>query len=303
MRNIYWMVGAVVLSLWMVGCAEKDDTRAAKIESAKIALDNGLYQEAIDILVPLLDKDANGDVTIDEIEGLLANEKEFEIAQLLASAYIGRAGIDVLLIIDGVKAVQKTASVHNIMQRVAGLIQKSNPFVVAPAFAKSHLKCMEDGNYRALSDVLPEPLTQSHLKDAELGLDILTHLMAVDYLDINPEPKQNAAFLAAVGYAAKVAIEIILATDTNGNNIPDATSAIEDSTADKVELAFDKALAALDQVVALGDVDFGVTFFDNDVIRDTVNDLRSKIRGAEPKATGASLGAYLDDVTSECNDR
>lgn len=305
MRNLFWIVGAVILSLWMVGCAEKDDTRAAKVEEAKIAIDNGNYQEAIDILAPMLDKDADGEFTVDEIQELLATEEEFELAQLLATAYLGAAGIDTFEIIKGAEEAQKVASVPRTMQRVLGALQKNNPFVVTPVYAQSTGKdCMTDATYLALTSALPVPLTQSNLTDVTFGLQILDHLISNAFLQINVEPRQNAAFLDAVGYAVKVAIEIILATDINNvNNIPDFFTGIPDSTADKVELGFTKALAALDQVEALGDVDFGATPFDNDIIENTVNDLRGKIRGGEPKATGTTLGNYLRDVTDKCDDR
>lgn len=82
-KNRYFlMLLFFVMLAGFVGCAK--DTREAKIEDAQIAIDNKDFSQAIAIL---------GDGSFD-----LKNDPE--AASLLASAHMGRAGLDVIKMVD-----------------------------------------------------------------------------------------------------------------------------------------------------------------------------------------------------------
>ncbi|HOJ13663.1 MAG TPA: hypothetical protein PLS81_09900 [Deltaproteobacteria bacterium] len=92
MRRIVFVL-AVVLALCAAGCdsnvlgpVAKDDTREADIEEARMAIDDGDYDEAIAILLPHLS----------------ATDPDARVAEPLASAYMGRAGLDVTYLIENI---------------------------------------------------------------------------------------------------------------------------------------------------------------------------------------------------------
>jgi hypothetical protein len=82
---------ALILFLSLVGCdrnvfdsVSDDSSSEADIEAAQMALDDGNYQEAIDILEPGYDESA----------------PDQRISRILASAYMGKAGIDLTYILE-----------------------------------------------------------------------------------------------------------------------------------------------------------------------------------------------------------
>lgn len=68
----------------MLESVSDDSSKAADIEAAKMSLDDGNYQEAIDILEPGYDE----------------SNPDLEVTRILASAYMGKAGIDLTYILE-----------------------------------------------------------------------------------------------------------------------------------------------------------------------------------------------------------
>ena len=82
-RNRYFLlVLFFVMLTGFVGCA--DDTQQAKIEDAKIAIDNRNFSKAISILE----------------DGSFNLQNDSEAASLLASAYMGKAGLNIIKMIE-----------------------------------------------------------------------------------------------------------------------------------------------------------------------------------------------------------
>ena len=90
------VVSAGLLSVILGACGDQnlfdslsnDNTTAAKVESAKIAIDDGKFTQAIGILQELCGTDVS------------APACDAETASLLASAYAGRAGVNVFDLIE-----------------------------------------------------------------------------------------------------------------------------------------------------------------------------------------------------------
>ena len=94
-------LSAILLGLVFMGCGDSnifdsmadDDTKEAQLEEAQIALDKGDYTTAVDILLGLCglsaENPASGAQTCDN-----------NTISLLASAYMGRAGLDLVNLID-----------------------------------------------------------------------------------------------------------------------------------------------------------------------------------------------------------
>lgn len=86
-KMVYFL--SVIAFLSLTGCnmfewLSDDSSDAADIEDARIALNDGNYQEAIDILEP----------------GFNQSDPDAETAQILSSAYMGKAGIDLTYILE-----------------------------------------------------------------------------------------------------------------------------------------------------------------------------------------------------------
>ncbi len=88
-KNLLFL--ALILFLSLMGCdsnvfdsVSDDSSDAANIEAAQMALNDGNHQEAIDILEPLYDR----------------SNPDPEVSRILASAYMGKAGIDLTYILE-----------------------------------------------------------------------------------------------------------------------------------------------------------------------------------------------------------
>lgn len=94
-------LSALLLGLVFMGCGDSnifdsmadDSTSEAKLEEAQIALDKGDYSTAVDILLGLCGLSAE-----DPASG--AQTCDNDTISLLASAYIGRAGLDLIELIE-----------------------------------------------------------------------------------------------------------------------------------------------------------------------------------------------------------
>lgn len=90
MRNLTFFLSLIIF-LSLTGCNSNvleslsdDSSSAADIEAARMAIDDGNYQKAIDILEP----------------GCNQTNPDLEIARILASAYMGKAGIDLTYVLE-----------------------------------------------------------------------------------------------------------------------------------------------------------------------------------------------------------
>jgi hypothetical protein len=298
MKKNLWIAGMLMVGLMASGCSEKDDTTEAKIEEAKIAIDNGNYNEAISILSELLDKDGDGDFDDQDLGGLTAEDSE--AARLLASAYIGNAGVDMLAVLD---AAEQASAQQAALQQRAGVryalaaLDRGIGYLIPPAYAAFIAPdCLNDPNFKIISNSLPL-VAEANLDDLDFGLDILEELLAKLNVDVDLEEIQLAELLRAVAEFARMVMTVIEATDTNENNIPDAihSGTVTAELAGIVETSLANALEAV--------TNSGLDTQSD--LTEAIVELRDKIRGFVNDGdviTTDDLIAYLNDLVSNCNE-
>ncbi len=276
-RLIVW---AFILTAF-AGCGK--DTKEAKTEDAKTAIDSRDFSKAVSILEPLLDK--NGDGVFNKSDQDLLTADDAEAAQLLASARFGKAGIDLVKMLDLATKAGTTAAV----------IHRINDGFLPAAFAAS---CINDSNFKIISDMVPPHLVQQNLNDLQSGLDIIEKLMTIlknsgDHLN---QLKQEH-LLKAVGGFAQIVVAIIVATDSNGDNIPDHFS--QGSSPPGVTSALVTTVIDSFAMTVAGLSDAGL--LDSDLLR-AVNKLKTAIT-TDPNLdiTVTNLSAYLQRIVTSCS--
>jgi len=308
-----------ILGAGLTGCGESlfegladDSSRDAKIEKANMAIDNGNYNEAINLLKPLvaplldsdgdgtLDNDGDGEVTaadIDSNQDGNLDENDFttpltaedaDLLTKLASAYLGKAGVDTLQFLNAAANITAKATFKDQIQGVLVQLQQGlGNFWVTSAFAQA--ECEFDPNFQFVSDALDKVTDYADsMDDLELGIAILDALKNSGYLETNGAEENNIEFLQAVGYFTRLVLDILAVTDiaTPLDHIPDLiqVSNLDATHAARIDEAFTKVSAAILGSGILGTLDDGETpvedFNENDFSK-VIQDLRADINTSD----------------------
>lgn len=303
MKKCLYVLSVLLIGVGLYGCGEKDDTVLAKTEEARIAMDNGDFKSAVNILKPLLDKDGDGDFTPADVP--LLGPQDSELAVDLASAYFGRAGVNFLEILRAAAAVTSKTEINRGLQSVYVALQKGLRFLAPPVFAQSTtVDCLNDQNFNTVAKALPT-LAQDNLDDVDLGIAILDKVKGFVTTNIDSLQKK-VELMRAVGHFARVVMNIIEATDTNENNIPDTftptatTTGITDNIASRVDTSFGLSLQAITDSGILGTAD-GTNFNEND-LSDRINKLKNTIdSNSDGSIIASELSSYLSGLIQQCS--
>lgn len=282
------------------GCAVDDDTLLAQLEDAQIAMDHQDYDKAVGILEEVLDQDGDGDFDETDVDAL--SVEDAETALDLASAYMGRGGVDVIAFLDAAADLTAPPSLWPDWGTLFAVFQKTLDFGVAPAHATEACE-LNDANFQVVADVLP-PVTVEHLADIQAGLVILEQIIALNDPDL-VSLQDNAELMQAVGFFTQVVMEILLATDTDGDNVPDSLAGVDQGLADLIEEVLDFALSAILDSGLLGEIGLEEVDFDQNDLSQAINDLKETIRNQVPgdgeTITAADLTDFITDIVpDEC---
>jgi hypothetical protein len=259
----------MVIAILFAGCDAA--TRESKIEDAKIALDNNDFNKAVSLLGEVLDKNGDG-VYKSEEDPLTAND--LEAAQLLASAEFGLAGINLTEMLNLAASAQASKPVLDSPQKIASSVWKmTNEWLIPAAFAGTS-SCITNADFRIISEMLPPPLTQNHLSALIRGLSLLEKVINIEGLSAShPSDLKYANLQKLIGYFSRIVMDIILATDSNGNNVPDNFSGVTVELATITINSFKEALGALAESGILGtsEISKAIKKLKNDISLDDNN--------------------------------
>ncbi|MEK7748333.1 MAG: hypothetical protein AAB300_04595 [Nitrospirota bacterium] len=212
-KTLFCQVGSVFVVLLLFGCGEV--TRESKIEDASIAMDQRDFNKAISLLDGVLDK--NGDGTYDYVGNQdPLTQADIESAQLLASAQLGLAGIDLVKMIN----LATTANTASVVPQKPWR-WKMNEWLVPSAFAQG-ASCISDKNFKVISEMIPPPIKDLHINALARGIFVLGKIVEVQ--SVHPDQIKQAHLLRVIGHFANIVAIVIEATDTDENNIPDHIS-------------------------------------------------------------------------------
>lgn len=268
-KNIVWF--AVIALIAFVGLTSCGDTRASKLEDAKIALDNRDFAKAIALTTELLDSSGDGAVT--DQDALTADDAE--AAHILASAHFGEAGIDLIAMLD--------------------LADKNGGAGKPSVLAKTE-GCISDTNFKTVSDLIPSIVTQKNLNNIELGLVVIDLVISKNLVS-NPDKLKQEHLLKAIGNAARIIVAIIVATDKIppiGDNRPDTNVSVTEMNilAPKV---FDSFLNTVEALAATG-------IFSSDLSR-AINALKASMignSGVVNNTVKTNLFVYIQGIITQC---
>ena len=264
----------LVVLVGFAGCGK--DTREAKLEDARIAMDNGDFNKVISLTEELLD--TNGDGVFNPDQDLLLTTDDAEVAHLSVSARFGRAGIN--------------------FTEMLTLAEQNGAAPKPSVLAKTNC---QDVSFQAVSNMIPVTLGPQHLTDLDVGInlvDVIIQLYNDSEASVGHVDKlKQAHLIRAIGHAARIIVAIIVATDTNGDNRPDDAGGGNISGTTLEELAAQVMDSFVDTLSAL--VESGIS--DSD-LRDSIIQLRTNITGSPSNITinGTNLFAYLQGLVAQC---
>ncbi len=306
-KNKSYTMMILAIGMALFGCGESATTSEAKVEEAQIALDSRNYDKAITLLGGVLDKDGDGVFTTtgasSDLQKLTAEDTEE--AELLSSAAFGRAGIDLIAMLNLANTTAK-ANFKKGDPIFKAALHRLNEEFLPSAFAQTTTqptRCSTiDKDFRVVSDMISTALKQKNLDDLELGLAILDRLVELKAA-LSSEDLKKTHLLRAVGHFSRVVISIIVATDSNGNNLPDlgGIGGVTQTLVDKLTVSFTETLDGISQSGILGAV--GGTNFDNHFLSKAVNSLKKTIigSGTETSITITNLTSFIKEaVINRC---